>query len=207
MLPSVGIKLFPVLESIFLFFKKHTNLDSVLVNMTSAQLTAEELAECFGSTYRDPWNGIDTYRTAYRGGQLMISQQESANSGVFGAKAYVTYCLPNFGRPLESGEFCANNSNRENQAIVTVFRLSSAEMVCRIEYSQLTNPYRSAFTETVTLTSTDGITYAADRVTDSWENEMTVTAVLLDGAIEFRFVRTAVGSNANFAIEDFYVYF
>lgn len=175
-----------------------------VVNM-SGSVDIAELKQLFGDTYNDPWNGETSHNTMYKGGRLCIYQNYDDEFGKFSSQSAVNFFLE--GKvAFPDLEPVWNNSNSLFYGGVTVHKLTASELVCSMEYYQLTPPNRIAETGRITLTSTDGITYTASGVMDSWGSELTITVTMLPSAAQVSFEMTKVGEMANFCFEDFIVY-
>ena len=174
-----------------------------VVNMSNT-LAASELKNLFGSTYNDPWNGETSYNTMYQGGRLCIYQGYD-DIGMFGTDSTVNFfqegkvAFPDL-EPVWS------NSSSLFYGGITVHSQTASELVCSMEYYQLTPPNRIAETGSITLTSTDGVTYTAYGVIDNWGSELTITVTMMPGAAQVNFECTKVGELANFCFDNFIAY-
>lgn len=171
----------------------------------SGSVDTAELKKLFGSTYDDPWNGETAYHTMYKGGRLCIYQGYDDEIGHFGSQSVVNF-FQGDAVAFPDVEQTWTNSDSLFYGGLTVHALSASQLICSLEYYQLTPPNRSAMTDRITLTSTDGITYTASGVVDTWESQMNVTVTMLEGAAQVSFEYTKMGDLANFCFGDFIVY-
>lgn len=177
-----------------------------IVNMASAYVQGTDMKSYFGDTYQDPWNGNTAFQTMYKGGQLRIFQNMGDQPDEFGAESAVNFRLAGKEIFPNDGEQVWTNSSALFYGGVTVYSQTASEMVCEMEYYQLTPPNRVAQTGRITLTSNDGITYTASGVMDTWESQMNVTVTMLEEAAKVTFEYTKMGDMANFCFGDFIVY-
>ena len=171
----------------------------------SGSVDTAELQSLFGSTYNDPWNGETAYHTMYKGGRLCIYQGYGDEIGGFGEQSVVNF-FQGDEVAFPDVEQTWTNSDSLFYGGLTVHDLSATQLTCSLEYYQLTPPNRSAMTDRITLTSTDGVNYTVSGVMDTWESTMNVTVKMLEGAAQVTFEYTKMGDLANFCFGDFVVY-
>lgn len=179
-------------------------LGNILPNCP-ATLTQSQLENIFGKYYDHSWSDVEGFHTVYKGYRLFIYSTDTYS------RTYAPNCgvsvIPLNRDINKNAQLVWQGYNSEHWAKMNVTSRTTNTLVCDLEFVQRGGNERGAFTDTITLTSTDGITYTAKGVEDSWTSTLDVTIVFDKSSARVFTDYIEISGMANYRFEtDFLVF-